>query len=454
MITVCYDIFTISFLYIFLIIPYNIMEIKNNILEYDLFIFDFDGTIVDTEKYHCKAWNYALNEMSDIKMELKLYDFHKYFHSLDKNLTKYFLKIMYHIENYDKIYEIKQKYYINLIENQKEKIEFIEGVEFFLNFLIKTNKDFIIVTNTSKLIIDIFRKTHDIINHALHIYTKDLFVNKKPNPECYLFVSEKYKKLKKIGFEDSFIGMEALYQIKDITPVFICNKDYYYNDDIQKKYKNCIVNQNYDLKKLNDQLYNFQYEFNFSFIHKILKNNIMEMNYNFENMANIIYQISILINNMNENGHIYLSGMGKSGYVCKKSASTWQSLSLKCSYIDLPNLPHGDFGLFRDNDLFILISNSGNTEEIIYILQYLKKNLKKKITTISIVANINSEMEKWSDFTYILNPINEADQINMTPSTSSLIFMALLDAIAINIKKNITKEEFQIAHPKGSLGKK
>jgi arabinose-5-phosphate isomerase len=146
--------------------------------------------------------------------------------------------------------------------------------------------------------------------------------------------------------------------------------------------------------------------------------------------------------------------MGKSGYVCKKCASTWQSLSIKCSYIDLPNLPHGDFGIFRDNDILILISNSGNTEEIVYILKYLKNNLNKKIITISIVANKNSIMEELSDFTYILDNIIEADSINMTPSTSSLIFMALLDGIAINLKKDISKDEFKMVHPAGSLGKR
>ena len=157
---------------------------------------------------------------------------------------------------------------------------------------------------------------------------------------------------------------------------------------------------------------------------------------------------------MNKNANIYLSGMGKSGYVCKKCASTWQSLSIKCSYIDLPNLPHGDFGIFNNNDILILISNNGNTDEIIYILNYIKNNLKTKIITISIIANKNSEMQKLSDFSFILDNIREADLINMTPSTSSLIFMSILDGIAINLKKNILKDEFKIYHPAGSLGKK
>jgi arabinose-5-phosphate isomerase len=73
--------------------------------------------------------------------------------------------------------------------------------------------------------------------------------------------------------------------------------------------------------------------------------------------------------------------------------------------------------------------------------------------TISIVANKNSLMEKYSHITFIMDNIKEADLINMAPSTSNILFMALLDGIAINLKKNITKEEFQLCHPGGNLGK-
>ena len=146
--------------------------------------------------------------------------------------------------------------------------------------------------------------------------------------------------------------------------------------------------------------------------------------------------------------------MGKSGYICKKCASTWQSLCIKASYIDLPNLPHGDFGIFKDGDILLLISNGGNTSEIIYILKYLKYTLNKNINTISIIANKNSEMEKYSNFVYILDNITESDLIDMTPSTSSIVFMSLLDGIGINMKKNITKDEFKLYHPNGNLGNK
>jgi arabinose-5-phosphate isomerase len=257
-----------------------------------------------------------------------------------------------------------------------------------------------------------------------------------------------------IGFEDSLPGMNALYKANSITPIFIYNKDYYYKDHIIHNYPNSIPLENYHIEDLNHKLSQININLDESFVSSILLNNINELQKNFSNMKYIIEQVSILINSISEDNHIYLSGMGKSGYVCKKSASTWQSLSIKASYIDLPNLPHGDFGIFRDGDIFILISNSGNTDEILYILNYMKTKLNKKITTISIVANKDSQMEKLSTFTYLLDNIREADFINMTPSTSSLLFMALLDGIAIHVQKNITIDDFKKYHPLGTLGRR
>jgi len=427
----------------------------NNILAYDLFIFDFDGTLMDTEKYHCKAWNLVLSEYKSTFHINMLYYF-KYFHSLDKNLSKNFLKITYNITDFEKAYNEKQNKYKELIDTQN--IEFIPGAENFLEFILSNNKKFVIVSNTSNKFIDIYKKKYPILEKATKIYTKENFLNKKPNPECYLRVINDFKNCKMIGFEDSLVGMEALTQVNRIKPIFIYDSKYYYKDHIIEKYENIISIENFDTDSLNNKIFgnlnSVDYLYTQSFINNILNNNIENLKKNMTNMKEIIYQISILLNNVNKTNHIYLSGMGKSGYVCKKSASTWQSLAIKCSYLDLPNLPHGDFGVFRDGDLLILISNSGNTEEIVYILNYIKNNFNKKITTISIVANKDSEMEKLSNFTYVLDPIKEGDLINMTPSTSSLIFMSLLDAIGINIRHDIKKEEYQTYHPSGSLGKR
>jgi D-arabinose 5-phosphate isomerase GutQ/beta-phosphoglucomutase-like phosphatase (HAD superfamily) len=421
----------------------------NKILNYELFIFDFDGTLMDTEEYHNKSWNKALSQYTKNDIQINMQDYQKYFHSLDNTYSKNYLNICFNVIDYDKIYKIKQQYYEEYVKSKK--INFIKGAEDFLKLLIENKKKYVIVSNTSNKFMDIYKEKYPILNNAEKIYTKEIFINKKPNPECYLRISNEYKNISKIGFEDSLVGIHALYQVQDITPIFIVDKNYYYYEYIQNQYKNISLLTDFNFNELNINKINNE---NTLFIDKILNNNITEINKNFLNMKHIISQITILLNNINYTNHIYLSGMGKSGYICKKSASTWQSLCINCSYIDLPNLPHGDFGIFRENDILILISNNGNTDEIIYILKYIKNNLKKKINTISIVANKNSEMEKLSNFTYILENIQESDNINMTPSTSSLIFMMLLDSIAINLKKNITKDEFQKYHPAGSLGKK
>ena len=418
------------------------------LLDFDLFVFDFDGTIMDTEKIHCKAWEDVLSH------KIGLHNYQKYFHSLIKDYSKHYLHLFYNIkyEDYDHLYKLKQDKYEELIKS--ENIELIKGVYDFLNYLIQMNKKFVIVSNTSKKFIDYYSIKYPILNNAFKIYTKELFIHKKPNPECYLKIVNEFKNDKIIGFEDSLVGIHALFQVDQITPVLIYNEDYYYKDHMIEKYNNIIVLKDYDINDLEDTLAKRNLIYNFDFIHSILNNNINELKKNYLIMKNIIHNISILINNLNHDNNIYLSGMGKSGYVCKKCASTWQSLSIKCYYLDLPNLPHGDFGIFRDDDILIVISNSGNTSEIIYILEYIKNNLHKKITIISIVANKNSKMEKLSTFTYVLENICESDIINITPSASNLIFMALLDGIAINIKKNITINEFKKNHPAGSIGER
>jgi D-arabinose 5-phosphate isomerase GutQ/beta-phosphoglucomutase-like phosphatase (HAD superfamily) len=426
--------------------------------DYDLFVFDFDGTIMDTEKFHYKAW---INILQKNVCKTIFFDYKEYiknFHTIDASNKKKYLLMKYDIEDYDSLYELKQNEYNKLI-NENEVL-LVKGFEKIIDFIHEYNKKFVIVTNTSIKNINFFSEKYPIITKNVdRIYTKENFIKKKPHPECYLKVINDYPNHKIIGFEDSLYGFHCLYQVDKIKPVYIYHDDYYYNEYIIKTYNNIIVCTNYNLNNMNVQL-NLQkdvdnYKKTNKFIENIIDNNINQFILNKTNIQNIIYQISIILKSLKKENHIYLSGMGKSGYICKKSASTWQSLTLKCSYIDLPNLPHGDFGIFKEHDVIILISNSGNTDEIIYILKYLKEHKYTfKITTISIIANKNSKMEEYSDYTFVLNNIKEADVINMTPSTSSLIFMSILDGIAINIRNDITKDEFKLYHPAGELGKR
>jgi D-arabinose 5-phosphate isomerase GutQ/beta-phosphoglucomutase-like phosphatase (HAD superfamily) len=437
-----------------------------SIFDYDLFIFDFDGTLIDTEKLHLKAWNMALSsflnnadEDEDSDEIMSFRDYQKYFHSIKSNYNKDFLHIKYGLdyEKYDEIYSLKQKNYESMI--LKEDVYFIKGAYDFLNKLLEMNKKFIIVSNTSERFINIFKNKIPILKKALGIFTKELFMYRKPHPECYIKISNMYPDLKKIGFEDSLTGINALYQVADIKPVLIYDENYYYTDYILNNYRDVLILNDYNYE---DELFKMNLETCHSidnneksdFIESILNNNIEELQNNFWDMKKSIEIISVLLKNMKHNSNIYLSGMGKSGYICKKSVSTWQSLSIKSYYIDLPNLSHGDFGVFRDDDVLILVSNSGNTDEVVYIIDYIKNTLFKKITIISIVANNDSKMEKLSDYTFILNKIKEADKIDMTPSTSSMIFMSLLDAIGIAIRSDISIEEFKDNHPNGALGLK
>lgn len=426
-----------------------------DIFDYELYIFDFDGTLIDTEPYHLKAWNLVIIDFlkGDTDSELSLSDYQKYFHSLQPDSVKNFLNIKYDLDynKFDYIYKLKQTYYETLIK--LEDVPFIKGANEFLTKILELRKKFIIVTNTSQQFINFFKDKYPILGKADAIFTKENFIHRKPHPECYLKIEQLYPEIKKIGFEDSLTGMNALYQVKNIKPVLIYDNQYYHNDYMINNFKNISILNEYDISNFKLNLEKDIYPKD-TFIENILKNNIQELHNNFVVMKTIIRDIVLILRNMNKNNNIYLSGMGKSGYICKKSASTWQSLSIPCSYIDLPNLPHGDFGIFRNGDILILISNGGNTEEIIYILKYIKNNLGKKITTISIVANKDSKMAKLSDYSFVLKNIREADNINMTPSTSSIIFMGLLDAIGIALQDNITKDEFKLVHPAGSLGKK
>ncbi len=421
---------------------------------YDLFIFDFDGTLVNTEPFHYLANIYTISyftqlEVEEVKEKFPYAKYERYAHSLDLYELKSCLKFVFEIDDFETFYHYKQDTYLSFFED----ISILQNLWLphrlsFLEKILSSQKSFLIVTNTSRKCINMFMKHFPILGKALQIYTKENFHHRKPHPECYLQVEKDYPNTKKIGFEDSLRGFHALSQVKTITPVLLSTDDYYWNTWIRKKYSHFWMLHKDTLQWIDHS------PSSSSSIETMIDNYQHQISINRSRMTKAIQEISLLIQNLSPHNSVYLTGMGKSGYICKKSASTWISLSLPCIYLDLPNLPHGDFGILKQNDIILFISNSGNTEEIVYILKYLKNSFHKKVFTISIVGNEGSEMEKYSNFTYVMNPIQEADMIGMTPSVSSALFMMVLDMIAIQTRKDITKKEFQMNHPLGSLGKK
>ncbi|MGB9852441.1 MAG: KpsF/GutQ family sugar-phosphate isomerase [Candidatus Kapaibacteriota bacterium] len=149
---------------------------------------------------------------------------------------------------------------------------------------------------------------------------------------------------------------------------------------------------------------------------------------------------------------IIVSGIGKSGIIGRKIAGTFLSIGLPCVFMHSVDALHGDIGIVSSGDLAILLSKSGSTEEIVQLVPFLK-NRGAKI--ISIVGNEQSYLAKESDVTILARVEREACPLNIVPTSSAMVSLALGDALAACIIKikNLTIEDFARQHPLGQLGR-
>ena len=155
-----------------------------------------------------------------------------------------------------------------------------------------------------------------------------------------------------------------------------------------------------------------------------------------------------------KNGKIIISGVGKSGIISKKWAATFSSVGIPSFFLDASNASHGDMGQITSNDVVILISLSGQSEELKNIIQYTSRN--KTIKLIGITSRKNSVLYKNSDIKFLMPYVKEADQGNIVPTSSTIIQLALGDAIAIACMRynNFGRLDFKKFHPGGSLSTK
>ena len=153
-------------------------------------------------------------------------------------------------------------------------------------------------------------------------------------------------------------------------------------------------------------------------------------------------------------GKIILSGVGKSGIIAKKISSTLSSVGTPSFFVDASSCSHGDLGQITSNDVLILISNSGESSELKNIIQYANRN--KNIILIGIVSKKNSLLYKNSDLKILLPEVKEAGPGNIVPTSSTIMQLAIGDAIAISTMKhkNFGEKEFKKFHPSGSIGAK
>ena len=172
---------------------------------------------------------------------------------------------------------------------------------------------------------------------------------------------------------------------------------------------------------------------------KILKKSI---NKNFDKAVNTI---------VNCQSKIILCGVGKSGLIAAKIASTLSSVGSPAFSLSANDCLHGDLGSITKKDVLILISNSGKSEEIIPIIKFANRN---KIKLIGIVSKKNSFLYKGSDIKILLPEVKESG-LGVVPTSSTSIQLAIGDALAIASlkKKQFSKYDFSRLHPGGNLGK-
>ncbi len=162
--------------------------------------------------------------------------------------------------------------------------------------------------------------------------------------------------------------------------------------------------------------------------------------------------VKAVFETLNCSGRVIISGLGKSGLIGRKISATLSSLGTPSSFLHPSDALHGDLGVIKENDLVFMISNSGETEELISLL-WFTKNQKNK--TIAITGNPNSTIS--TNATISINSFveKEACRHNLAPTTSTTVAMAIGDALAIIVSKlkDFQAIDFAKVHPAGSLAK-
>jgi len=150
-------------------------------------------------------------------------------------------------------------------------------------------------------------------------------------------------------------------------------------------------------------------------------------------------------------GRVVVSGMGKSGHIGRKLASTFASTGTPSFFMHPAEASHGDLGMITSNDVVIFLSNSGKSDELLSILPVIKR-IGAKI--ISITGNTDSELARESEIHLSAHVSQEACPLGLSPTASSTL--ALGDALAICVldQRAFTAEDFARSHPGGSLGKR
>ncbi|HKZ78656.1 MAG TPA: KpsF/GutQ family sugar-phosphate isomerase [Pyrinomonadaceae bacterium] len=152
-------------------------------------------------------------------------------------------------------------------------------------------------------------------------------------------------------------------------------------------------------------------------------------------------------------GKIVVLGVGKSGIIAQKIAATMTSTGTSALYLNPLDALHGGIGIVSSDDVVVILSNSGETDEILEMLPFLKQ---RQVPIVAIIGNLNSTLARRADALLDASVEQEACPLNLAPTTSTTVALAIGDALAMTLMqvKGLTLNDFAVNHPAGRLGKR
>lgn len=152
-------------------------------------------------------------------------------------------------------------------------------------------------------------------------------------------------------------------------------------------------------------------------------------------------------------GRVVLTGMGKHGLIARKIAATFASTGTPAVFMNAGEARHGDLGMIEPHDLVIAVSNSGNTEELVGCIPFLKRNGN---FLVAMTGNARSELARNADVILDVSVTREVCPLNLAPTTSTTVTLVMGDALAVVLleKRGFKPEDFALRHPSGTLGKR
>jgi len=150
---------------------------------------------------------------------------------------------------------------------------------------------------------------------------------------------------------------------------------------------------------------------------------------------------------------VLTSGIGKAGHIARKVSATFSSTGTPSHYLSPADAVHGDLGAIRNGDVVLILSASGESDEIVRMLSIVKKLNRP---TIAITSSKNNSLGRFADVVLEMGKVIEACPLGLAPRASTTAMLALGDALALTVMKqrNFTADNFALFHPAGQLGRK